>query len=283
METLGRVRSIVISKLTVFFGPSRPEKYRKILSCFTIQARLTVKLTVREVTVREAQWPIGYGVVLRIKRSSVRIRPRPLRWVPGQGSLLPLSQGETFTLASISYLAILVKYILAKNTGQKFFRSGPSCPTDRARCFFFGFVLFVLFIFYFLLIFFSLVPDCTTTQRKFSPAVKYPLFAAHSTSFGWQRLCFSCSSPCTHPLRKSGAGFDGSSSSTISSQRCRHTRSPSSDPRRSFHDLLRQYGRFSQVLEWFLSITRHWVAQSKGYRLTACSWFPFHAEKEMKK
>ena len=32
----------------------------------------------------------------------------------GQGSLLPLSQGAAFTLASISYLAILVKYILAK-------------------------------------------------------------------------------------------------------------------------------------------------------------------------
>ena len=59
-------------------------------------------------------WPIGYGVGLRIKRSSVRIRPWPLRWVLGQGSLLPLSQGEAFTLASISYLAILVKYILAK-------------------------------------------------------------------------------------------------------------------------------------------------------------------------
>ena len=64
--------------------------------------------------VEEAQCPIGYGVGLRIKRSSVRIRPWPLRWVLGQGSLLPLSQGEAFTLASISYLAILVKYILAK-------------------------------------------------------------------------------------------------------------------------------------------------------------------------
>ena len=53
-------------------------------------------------------------VGLRIKRSSVRIRPWPLRWVLGQGSLLPLSQGEAFTLASISYLATLVKYILAK-------------------------------------------------------------------------------------------------------------------------------------------------------------------------
>ena len=71
----------------------------------------------------EAQWPIGYGVGLRIKRSSVRIRPWPLRWVLGIGSLLPLSQGEAFTLASISYLVILVKYILAKKKKiQKFQR-----------------------------------------------------------------------------------------------------------------------------------------------------------------
>ena len=67
----------------------------------------------------KAQWPIGYGVGLRIKRSSVRIRPWPLRWVFGQGSLLQLSQGEAFTLASISYLAILVKYILAKKKKKK--------------------------------------------------------------------------------------------------------------------------------------------------------------------
>ena len=74
----------------------------------------------------EAQWPIGYGVGLRIKRYSVRIRPWPLRWVLaiGQGSLLPLSQGEAFTLASISYLAILVKYILEKKIEAK--RKKPS-------------------------------------------------------------------------------------------------------------------------------------------------------------
>ena len=72
-----------------------------------------------QAQVQEAQWPIGYGVGLRIKRSSVRIRPWPMRWVLGQGSLLPLSQGETFTLASISYLAILVKYILAKKKKKK--------------------------------------------------------------------------------------------------------------------------------------------------------------------
>ena len=39
-------------------------------------------------------------------------------WVLGQGSLLPLSQGEAFTLASISYLAILVKCILAKKKNR---------------------------------------------------------------------------------------------------------------------------------------------------------------------
>ena len=71
------------------------------------------------VNLGEAQWPIGYGIGLRIKRSSVRIQPWPQRWVLGQGSLLPLSQGEAFTLASISYLAILVKYMLAKKKKKK--------------------------------------------------------------------------------------------------------------------------------------------------------------------
>ena len=68
---------------------------------------------------KEAQWPIGDGVGLRIKQSSVRIRPWPLRGVLGQGSLLPLSQGEAFTLASISYLAILVKYIYWQKKKKK--------------------------------------------------------------------------------------------------------------------------------------------------------------------
>ena len=82
------------------------------------------------VQFREAQWPIGYGVALRIKRSSVRIRPWPLRWVLGQGSLLPLSQGEAFTSASISYLAILVKYILAKKRKKKFQENFCSMQSD---------------------------------------------------------------------------------------------------------------------------------------------------------
>ena len=85
-------------------------------ACFAFQL-LSLHIAVSSSS-EEAQWRIGYGVGLRIKWSSVRIRPWPLRWVLGQGSLLPLSQGEAFTLASISYLAILVKYILAKKTWQ---------------------------------------------------------------------------------------------------------------------------------------------------------------------
>ena len=97
-------------------------------------------------TLREAQWPIGYGVRLRIKRSSVRIRPWPLRWVLGQGSLLPLSQGEAFTLASISYLAILVKYIMAKKK-KKFRRARNQCVvlhTVHSVIFFQNFPMFDL-------------------------------------------------------------------------------------------------------------------------------------------
>ena len=57
---------------------------------------------------------VSISLGLRIKRSSVRIRQWALRWVLGQGSLLPLSQGEAFTLASISYLAILVNIYTGK-------------------------------------------------------------------------------------------------------------------------------------------------------------------------
>ena len=93
---------------------SQSEKKQAARSCFVLTSSGAFQFFFTATTNEEAQWPIGYSVGLRIKRSSVRIRPWPLRWVLGQGSLLPLSQGEAFTLASISYLAILVKYILAK-------------------------------------------------------------------------------------------------------------------------------------------------------------------------
>ena len=80
----------------------------------------------------------------------------------------------------------------------KFFDRGPSCPTDWARSLFFGFVLFVLFIFFYWLVFFSLVPDCTTTQRKFFPAVKYPLFRNSVYLFLSSNDCIFLFFPCTH-------------------------------------------------------------------------------------
>ena len=80
----------------------------------TSWSRKKFPVRVSETNLAKITLPCFNGVGLWIKRSSVRIRPWPLRWVLGQSSLLPLSQGEAFTLASISYLAILVKYILAK-------------------------------------------------------------------------------------------------------------------------------------------------------------------------
>ena len=79
-----------------------------------------------------------------------------------------------------------------------FFDRGPSCPTDRARSLFFVFVLFVLFVFYFWLVLFSLVPDCTTTQRKFFPAVKYQPFRCLVYLFWVATTVFFPFFPCTH-------------------------------------------------------------------------------------
>ena len=110
-----------------------------------------------------------------------------------------------------------------------FFRSGTLLPDGSSSVPFFRLRSFCSFCFLFWLVLFSLVLDRTTTQRKFFPAVKYQLFRCSLS------LPFLGSNDCVfpvlplHPLRKSQAGFDGSSSTTISSQRCRHKRSPSSD------------------------------------------------------
>ena len=81
----------------------------------------------------------------------------------------------------------------------KLFRSGTLLPDGSSSVPFFGFVLFVLFLFYFWLVSgFSLVPDCTTSQRKFSPAVKYPLFRCSVYLFGVAATLFFLFIPCTH-------------------------------------------------------------------------------------
>ena len=165
-----------------------------------------------------------------------------------------------------------------------FFDRGPSCPTDRARSLFFGFVL-LLFNFLFLVSFVFARAWLHNNPAKVFPCGQVSTFSLLSLPFLSSNDCISPVLPL-HPLRKSRAGFEGSSSTTISSQRCLHTRSPSSDPRLAevfmiiFCNLDDLHNvKFPKVL----SINQHWVAQSKGYRLTACSWFPFYAEKETKK
>ena len=129
---------------------------------------------------------------------------------------------------------------------------------------------FCSFYFLFLVSFLFAVPNCTTTQRKFSRAVKYPLFRCSvylllgSDNFVFPDLPL-------HPLRKSGAGFDGSSSTTISSQRCRHTRSPSSDPRLAkvfmiIFGNMDDFHKFSN--DFFRSLNTEWPkARAIGWQL----------------
>ena len=115
------MRTITPVTLKMFAGAREPSVHAHFIFRFENGqgSQSFFLLMTKNTAETKAQWPIGYGVGLRIKGSSVRIRPWPLRWVLGQGFLLPQSQGEAFTLASISYLAILVKYILAKKKKKK--------------------------------------------------------------------------------------------------------------------------------------------------------------------
>ena len=110
-----------------------------------------------------------------------------------------------------------------------FFDRGPSCPTDRARS------LFSSSFFFFFLVFFLVSFVFARARLHNNPAKVFP--CGQVSPFLLLSLPFLGSNDCVfpvlplHPLRKSQAGFDGSSSTTISSQRCQHKRSPSSDPR----------------------------------------------------
>ena len=70
--------------------------------------------------------PVRWTVimVIAVLRGASRSTPRMSTIT---ATNLPLSQGEAFTLASISYLAILVKYILAKNHDYILLRSVKAC------------------------------------------------------------------------------------------------------------------------------------------------------------
>ena len=137
LHALGRVRSIVISKLTVFSAPAG-WKYRKSYRVLRYSS-----------TYREA-----YG---------------------------------------------------------KFFRSGTLLPDGSSSVPFFVFVLFVLFVFLFL-VSFVFARSCPIAQQ---PSESFSLQS--SINFLLPSLPFLCSNGCVfpvlplHPLRKSQAGFNGSS------------------------------------------------------------------------
>ena len=110
----------------------------------------------------------------------------------------------------------------------KFFRSGTLLPDGSSSVPFFRLRSFCSFYFLFLVCFLFARARLNNNPAKVFPAVKYPLFRCSVYLF----LGSDCVFPVLplHPLRTSRAGFDGSSSTTISSQRWRHKRSPSSDP-----------------------------------------------------
>ena len=148
---------------------------------------------------------------------------------------------------------------------------------------FFRFRSFCSFYFLFLVSFLFVCAWLHNNPAKVFPCGQVSTFSQLSLPFLSSNDCIFPVLPL-HSLRKSQAGFEGSSSTIISSQRCRHTGSPSSDPCLAevfmiIFGNLDDLHKFSKVL----SINQHWVAQCKGYRLTACSWFPFYAEKETKK
>ena len=61
----------------IFEDDQVPGHHPRALTIQSRQDTHTPKLNY--AIIKEAQWPIGYGVGLRIKRSWVRIRPWPLR------------------------------------------------------------------------------------------------------------------------------------------------------------------------------------------------------------
>ena len=164
----------------------------------------------------------------------------------------------------------------------KFFRSETLLPDGSSSVPFFRFRSFCTFIFYLWLVFFSLVPDCTTTKRKFSLLSSIHFFAAQSTFFRVATIVFSCSSPAPTPEKSSRLRRFFVDDHLITKMPTHEKPFKRPSPRQSFYDHLRQSGRSSQVLE--SSFDQPTLSGPKqGLRLTACSWFPFYAEKETKK
>ena len=156
----------------------------------------------------------------------------------------------------------------------KFFRSGTLLPDSSSSVPIFWLRSFCSFYFLFLVSFLFARDRLDNNPAKVFPCGQISTFSLLSLPFFGSRLCFSCSPPAPTPDKSSRLRWFFVDDHFITKMTTQEKPFQRPSPRRSFHDHLRKYGRSSQVLEWFLSITQHWVAQSKCYRLTACSWFP---------
>ena len=157
----------------------------------------------------------------------------------------------------------------------KFFRSGTLLP-DRSSSvpFFFRLRSFCSFCFLFLVSFVFARARLHNNPAKVFPCDQVSTFSLLSLpSFGQQRLCFSRSSPAPTSKKSSRLRWFFVDDHLITKMPTQEKPFQRPSPRRSFHHHLRQYGRSSRVLEWFLSITQHWVAQMQGPSVDVDSLF----------
>ena len=152
-----------------------------------------------------------------------------------------------------------------------FFDRGPSCPTDRARCLFFSFVLFVLFIFLFFVSFLFARARLHNKPAKVFPCGKVSTFSLLSLPFWGSNDCAFPVLPLhpPSPEKWSRLRWFFVDEHLITKMPTYEKPFQRPSPRRSFHDHLWQYGRSSQVLEWFLSSPNtEWIkARAIGWQL----------------
>ena len=97
MQHLGRFRSeqsfekaLAFPYSSLFFATAYLKRWPFHSSTFSFHSFLFLYFCFSSSNFYEAQWPIGYGVGLRIKRSSVRIRPWPAALSPWTRLFTPI-------------------------------------------------------------------------------------------------------------------------------------------------------------------------------------------------
>ena len=161
----------------------------------------------------------------------------------------------------------------------KFFRSGTLLPDGSSSVPFFRLRSFCSFYFLFLVCFLFARARLNNNPAKVFPAVKYPLFRCSVYLFGVATVFFLFF-PCTHsgqveqasmvlrrrPFHHKDDDIREALPATLSSPKCSWSS--------------------SEIWTIFTTISFDHPTLSgpkQGLWLTACSWFPFHAEKETSK